>query len=94
MISIIIIEDHRWSLEYNSEKLQEIVNRMMMSIISIYMCVCVCVRVHARMVLNWDGEIKLGKTLRAYPSMTLYGTSKLRIEVYGNNYVMQEWRIC
>ena len=47
-----------------------------------------------RMVLNCDGEIKIGKTLRAYPSMTFYGTSKLRIEVYGNNYVMQEWRIC
>ena len=46
------------------------------------------------MVLNCDGKIKLGKTLRAYPSMTLYGTSKLRIEVYGNNYVMQELRIC
>ena len=46
------------------------------------------------MVLNGDGDIKLGKTLRAYPSMTLYGTSKLRIEVDGNNYVMQEWGIC
>ena len=47
-----------------------------------------------RMVLSCGGEIKLGKTLRAYPSMTLYGTGKLRIEVYGNKYVMQEWRIC
>ena len=46
------------------------------------------------MALNCDGKIKLGKTLRAYLSMTLYDISKLRIEAYGNNYVMKEWRIC
>ena len=53
-----------------------------------------CHRNALHMVLNCDGEIKLGKILKANPSVTLYGTSKLRIEVYGNNYVMKEWRIC